>query len=126
MALPELNDPSIKADALEKASAIRDQFLENIMGKVNHPQAFPQLTDEQKQKVLDKITYLLQNEPRPRFWLALVEQLEPNFRNDKEMIRPMVLKWAGVIKIKKPSEGDGQQTIGNAKNGRVIRSSKGL
>jgi len=125
MNLPELVDPSISADSMQAANEVRVVFLETIMGFFNKPHT-PELSQQDKDKIQDKIIHLLKTDTRPRFWHNLKVQLTPNTKDGLVVITPTLLKWAGRMKPSSPKNIDPTPKIKHARNGRVIRDPKGL
>lgn len=105
---------------------IRDHIFKYLPLILESPH-IPKLTDEQKTKVIDKLAYLAKFEYRASFYvcsLLITSDLRPGTPDNPTKLTPLVLKWAGVHKpfqYKEPT-----QKIGEAKNGRVLKSGKSL
>lgn len=125
MNLPEITDSNVPPNYVQQAKDIQFRFFDCILAQVENPEVTPKLTPEQKETLCAKLLGMLQVEDRASFWVSLKEQIEPHIVKGKPRLRPKVLKWAGFIKVKPPSDEEGQK-IGHAKNGRVIRSTRGL
>lgn len=119
----ELTDESDKAVA--SANIIRNELFTNLPLVLESPH-LPQLSQNEKDKVIEKLVWLANNEYRARFYssMAIVAALRPGTPESPTRLTPLVTKWAGVRKL--PQYKEKTQKIGGAKNGRVLRSGKSL
>lgn len=121
---PLLTDPTMNEESLQKATAIRDAFLPKMTEILGGPH-FPELNQDEKDRITDKVIGLLQAETRPRYWHNLGCQLNPTVKDGVTKLTPTLLLWAGRRK-KAVHNHDPKQTIGHAKNGRVVRGTRNL
>lgn len=124
MTLKPLYTEGNKPETVIEADITRAEFLGKVSAYLAGP-CNPELTDEQKQKVIDKIKWLLENEFRPTYWQSVAVQLNPRVIDGVTQLMPKLLLWAEYRKqpVYKHKEG---QSIPHAKNGKIIRSAKGL
>lgn len=111
---------------LATAIAVRDEVMQYLPLVLEAPHR-PQLTEEQKFKIIEKLVYLANHEYKAAYYrnsLILTATLRPGTTDNPTRLSLMVLKWAGYIKMAPYKEP--RQKIGNARNGRVIRDAKGL
>jgi hypothetical protein len=116
-------------DSCEKtivtANEIRDELVANLPLVIESP-TVPHLNEEERAKVVEKLVWLVNNEYRARFYysMAIVAALRPGTPDNPTRLTPLVMKWAGIRKL--PEYKEPTQKIGEAKNGRVLRSGKSL
>jgi hypothetical protein len=113
-------------DGIEKGNELRDRLMKNMPLVLQNPH-IPSLLEEQKEKIIDKLVWLANNEYRAQFYqniVGAIASLDPGIPESPHKLWPTFLKWAGIKKLPKYKEPI--PTIGNAKNGRVIRGTKGL
>lgn len=111
---------------LETGNRVRDDVMRYLPLVLEAPH-HPQLTEEQKTKIIEKLVYLANYEYKAAYYrnaLILTASLRPGTVDSPTRLSPMVLKWVGYIKMATYKEP--RQKMSNAKNGRVIRSAKGL
>jgi hypothetical protein len=111
---------------LETGIRVRDEVMQYLPLVLEAPHR-PQLTEEQKNKIIEKLVYLANHEYKAAYYrnaLILTASLRPGTVDSPTRLSPMVLKWVGYIKMAPYKEP--QQKIRNAKNGRIIRNAKGL
>jgi hypothetical protein len=115
-----------KDDGLVQANEIRDNVFKYLPLILEAPHS-PTLNEEQKNKVIEKLVFLANEEYRSGFYLCsltLTASLRPGTGDSPTKLSPLVLKWAGLRKILQYKEPT--QQIKGAKNGRVLRSGKSL
>ncbi len=119
----ELTDECKKM--IEMATSIRDNLFKNLPLVLESPH-LPQLNEDQKYKVIEKLVWLANNEYRAKFYssMSIVAALRPGTAESPTRLTPLVTKWAGVRKM--PQYKEPTQKVKGAKNGRVLRSGKSL
>jgi hypothetical protein len=124
MELKALYTEGNKPESVDKAEETRKVFLDAMKTFLAMP-TNPVLSAEQKKKITDKVEWLLANEFRPTFWRNLDCQLNLRVIEGVVQMTPKLLVWAEYRKQSVPKVKEGQ-TIPHAKNGKIIRSAKGL
>lgn len=114
----------LSQESNQRANEIRSQLLPKITEIINGPHS-PELTLDEKAKVLIRIQTYLEKDTRVQFWHQLGCQLTPKTKDGIVILTKTMLKWAGRIKPK-TNDVVPTQKIKHAKNGRVIRDPKGL
>jgi hypothetical protein len=112
-------------EIVKAGTILRDRIFQRLPLVLNFPH-LPQLTETEKNKIIDKLTWLANHEERASFYLQYetIANLRPGTIEEPTKLTPTIIKWAG--KVKTPDYKEPKQKIGNAKNGRIIRDAKGL
>ena len=116
------NDP----EKLPTANTVRKNLFEFLPQILNGPHE-PELTQDEKDLVTDKLLWLVENEYRCSYWNSVAmfaSTLRPGTANEPTKLSPLILKWAGRFKGVKYREQTAKAK--HAANGRVIRKPGGL
>ena len=110
---------------VEAANYLRNIIMQIIPDVLNSPHT-PELTPEEKQKLLNKLDWLARNEHRAQFFLNLtaMQYLIIGTAENPTRLTNTLLKWAG--KTKPPKYKEAYKKIPDCKNGRIIRNARGL
>jgi len=112
--------------SIETATKVRDDIALYLPQVLDAPH-IPALNEQQKNKVLEKLVWTINNEDRATYYANVLwgaAAMRPGTTEKPTKITNTVLKWAG--KISSPKYKEPKQKIPNAKNGRIIRDPKGL
>lgn len=108
----------------EAARQLRAALPDAVVAVLGGPHC-PELTDDEVQRVCDKVAYLLVNETRAQYWLTLRHLVSvPRNADGVAIVTPLMLQWAGRSKPKAYREITPKAR--HAKNGRVLRDTKGM